>query len=86
MNENEGGFFMQKRLDELNIGQKAIVKNVLGEGVLRRRLLDMGITPGTMVFIRKMAPLGDPIEITLRRYELTLRKAEASLVICELED
>lgn len=86
MNENVGGFFMQKRLDELNIGQKAIVKNVLGEGVLRRRLLDMGITPGTMVFIRKMAPLGDPIEITLRRYELTLRKAEASLVICELED
>lgn len=86
MYENEGGFFMQKRLDELNIGQKAIVKNVLGEGVLRRRLLDMGITPGTMVFIRKKAPLGDPIEIALRRYELTLRKAEASLVICELED
>jgi Fe2+ transport system protein FeoA len=53
---------------------------VNGEGAIRRRLFDMGITPGVDVYLRKKAPLGDPIEISLRGYELTLRKAEASLV------
>ena len=64
-------------LDHLHVGQSGIIKTVGGEGVLRRRFLDMGLTPGTRVLIRKMAPLGDPIEIYLRGYELTLRKDDA---------
>ena len=74
---------MQKTLDKLNVYDKGIVKIVLGEGSVKRRLYDMGITPGVEVFLRKRAPLGDPIEITLRGYELTLRKSEASLVVME---
>ena len=74
---------MQKTLDTLNVYDKGIVKIVLGEGSIKRRLYDMGITPGIEVFLRKRAPLGDPIEITLRGYELTLRKSEASLVVME---
>ena len=54
------------------------------EGKIKRRLLDMGITNGTQIFLRKKAPLGDPLEVTLRGYELTLRKSEANLVILEL--
>ena len=69
-----------KLLSQLDIGEKGIVKVVNGEGVIRRRLFDMGITPGAEIYLRKKAPLGDPIEITLRGYELTLRKAEASHV------
>lgn len=76
---------MLKKMDEFHIGQTGIIKNVLGEGRIRRRLFDMGITPGAVVYLRKKAPLGDPIEITLRGYELTLRKSEANLVICEVE-
>lgn len=64
-------------LDELTIGSSAIITDVGGEGALRRRLLDMGLTPRTKVLVRKMAPLGDPIEICLRGYELTLRKEDA---------
>jgi Fe2+ transport system protein FeoA len=71
---------MIKKLDEFNIGEVGIVKKVEGEGRIHRRLFDMGITPGAEVFLRKKAPLGDPIEITIRGYELTLRKSEASLV------
>ncbi|MBQ7948155.1 MAG: ferrous iron transport protein A [Clostridia bacterium] len=69
-----------KFLSQLEIGEKATVKSVNGEGAIRRRLFDMGITPGAEVYLRKKAPLGDPIEITLRGYELTLRKAEAAHV------
>lgn len=69
-----------KLLSQLEIGEKATVKVVNGEGAIRRRLFDMGITPGAEVYLRKKAPLGDPIEITLRGYELTLRKAEAAHV------
>lgn len=58
---------------------------VEGEGRVRRRLFDMGITPGTEVFLRKKAPLGDPLEVTIRGYELTLRKDEAMLVVMEME-
>ena len=58
---------------------------VLGEGKIKRRLFDMGITPGAEVFLRKKAPLGDPIEITLRGYELTLRKTEAECVKVEVQ-
>ena len=76
---------MLKRLDEFKIGETGLVTNVNGEGRFRRRLLDMGVTPGTKIFLRKKAPLGDPLEITLRGYELTLRKDEAQLVVLEVE-
>ena len=69
-----------KLLSELKIGEKATVRVVHGEGAVRRRLFDMGITPGAEVYLRKKAPLGDPIEIAIRGYELTLRKAEAANV------
>ena len=72
---------MEKRLDELEIGESCMVKAVTGEGKIRRRLFDMGLTPKAQIFLRKKAPLGDPIEITLRGYELTLRKTEAQRVI-----
>ncbi len=77
---------MLKRLDEFKIGETGLIKKVEGEGRLRRRLLDMGVTPGTTVYLRKKAPLGDPLEITIRGYELTLRKTEARLVVLEVED
>ncbi|MEY8382962.1 ferrous iron transport protein A [Christensenellaceae bacterium 44-20] len=67
-------------LDNLQIGQGGTIAAVGGEGALRRRFLDMGLTPGTKVFVRKMAPLGDPIEIHLRGYELTLRKEDAQRI------
>jgi Fe2+ transport system protein FeoA len=69
-----------KLLSQLSIGESGIVLAVNGEGAIRRRLFDMGITPGVEVYLRKKAPLGDPMEISLRGYELTLRKAEAALV------
>lgn len=72
-----------KLLSELSIGERGKVKAVNGEGAIRRRLFDMGITPGAEVYLRKKAPLGDPIEIALRGYELTLRKAEAAHVEME---
>ena len=62
------------------MGESATVTAVNGEGAIRRRLFDMGITPGAGVYLRKKAPLGDPIEIAIRGYELTLRKAEAAHV------
>ena len=72
-------------LDKIVLEKKAVIRSVGGEGSLRRRLLDLGLTPGTVVMVRKVAPLGDPIEITLRNYELTLRKDEAAQIIVELE-
>lgn len=71
---------MKKTLDELTIGEKGTVVKINGEGNIRRRIFDMGLTPGADIYLRKKAPLGDPIEITLRGYELTLRKSEANLV------
>lgn len=68
-------------LDKLPLGQEAIIAKVGGEGsILRRRLLDMGLTPRTRVMVRKRAPLGDPLEISLRGYELTLRAEEAEKI------
>ncbi len=64
-------------LDELHIGDSGVIATVGGEGVLRRRLLDMGLTPITRVTVRKMAPMGDPIELHLRGYELTIRAEDA---------
>ncbi len=75
---------MQKTLDEFVIGEKGYVKSVSGEGKIKRRLFDMGITPGAEIYMRKKAPLGDPIEITVRGYELTLRKTEALCVTLEV--
>ena len=69
-----------KLLSELRVGESGVVVAVNGEGAVRRRLFDMGITPGAEIYLRKKAPLGDPIEISLRVYELTLRKAEAAHV------
>ena len=77
---------MLKTLDQFKIGETGLIKKVEGDGRLRRRLFDMGVTPGATVFLRKKAPLGDPLEITLRGYELTLRKSEAELVLLEVED
>lgn len=76
---------MQKTLNEFAIGESGVVKSVGGEGKIKRRLFDMGITPGAEVFLRKKAPLGDPIEITVRGYELTLRKTEAQFVSMEVK-
>ena len=64
-------------LDELRIGQKSKIVAVNGQGALRRRLLDMGLTPHTEVMVRKVAPMGDPIELRLRGYELTIRIEDA---------
>ena len=77
---------MLKKLDEFKIGETGLIKKVEGEGRLRRRLFDMGVTPGATVYLRKKAPLGDPIEVTIRGYELTLRKSEAELVVLEVEE
>ena len=71
---------MLKKLSQFNIGESGQIVKVDGEGRIRRRLFDMGITPGADVYLRKKAPLGDPMEITIRGYELTLRKEEADLV------
>ncbi len=74
---------MVKTLNTFSIGEKGVVSKVLGEGKIKRRLFDMGITPGVEIYLRKKAPFGDPIEITLRGYELTLRNSEAELVVME---
>ena len=77
---------MLKTLDQFRIGETGLIKKVEGEGRLRRRLFDMGVTPGAKVYLRKKAPLGDPLEVTIRGYELTLRKTEAQLIVLEVED
>lgn len=76
---------MERTLDLFAVGESGVVKSVVGEGKIKRRLFDMGITPGAEVYMRKKAPLGDPIEITLRGYELTLRKTEAACVNTEVK-
>ncbi|MBE7026313.1 MAG: ferrous iron transport protein A [Ruminococcaceae bacterium] len=70
-------------LSELKIGKSGIITDVGGDGALRRRLLDMGLTPKTKVMVRKVAPLGDPIELYLRGYELTIRKDDANNIQIE---
>ena len=77
---------MEKVLKDLKPGEEGVVKRVGGDGAVRRRLFDMGVTPGAPVKMRKVAPLGDPIEVTLRGYELTLRKNEAENVLVEMQD
>ncbi len=67
-------------LKDVKIGKTAKVVKVHGEGAVRRRIMDMGLTKGVEVYIRKVAPLGDPIEVTVRGYELSLRKADADMI------
>ncbi|MEG1475612.1 MAG: FeoA family protein [Longicatena sp.] len=67
-------------LKDVKIGEHVEILKLHGEGAVKRRIMDMGLTKGTKVFVRKVAPLGDPIEITLRDYELTLRKSDAEQI------
>lgn len=67
-------------LKDIRCGQTVSVIKLHGEGAVKRRIMDMGITKGTSVFVRKVAPLGDPVEVTVRGYELSLRKADAEMV------
>lgn len=72
-----------KTLKDAKIGQTVKVIKINGEGAIKRRIMDMGITKGVEIYIRKVAPLGDPVEITVRGYELSLRKADAEIVEVE---
>lgn len=67
-------------LRNAGVGQTVTVSKITGVGAIKRRIMDMGLTKGTSVYVRKVAPLGDPIEVTVRGYELSLRKADAELV------
>ena len=71
------------RLKDIKCGETVKVKKLEGEGATRRRIMDMGITRGVNIFIRKVAPLGDPIEVTVRDYELSIRKSDAEKIILE---
>lgn len=70
-------------LRETGCGQTVSVVKIHGEGAVRRRIMDMGITKGTKIYVRKVAPLGDPVEVTVRGYELSLRKADAQMIEVE---
>ena len=72
-----------KTLRDVSIGQTVKVVKLHGEGAVKRRIMDMGLTKGTEVFVRKVAPLGDPVELTVRGYELSLRKADAEMIEVE---
>ena len=68
------------KLRNVGVGQTVTVSKITGVGAIKRRIMDMGLTKGTSVYVRKVAPLGDPIEVTVRGYELSLRKADAELI------
>ena len=72
-----------KTLRDVKIGETVTVVKLHGEGAVKRRIMDMGITKGTSVYVRKVAPLGDPVEVTVRNYELSLRKADAEMIEVE---
>ena len=72
-----------KTLKEVKIGESASIKRLHGEGALKRRIMDMGLTKGTEVYVRKVAPLGDPMELTVRGYELSVRKSDAENIEVE---
>ena len=72
-----------KTLKDVKVGETVVVKRLHGEGAVKRRIMDMGITKGVEVFVRKVAPLGDPLELNLRGYELSLRKADAEMIEIE---
>ena len=79
----EEGKGKMKTLKEISCGQTVKVLKLTGEGPVKRRIMDIGITKGVEIFVRKVAPLGDPIEVTVRGYELSLRKADAEMIIVE---
>jgi ferrous iron transport protein A len=72
-----------KTLKDVKVGQTVTVVKLHGEGAVKRRIMDMGITRRTEVYVRKVAPLGDPVEVTVRNYELSLRKADAEMIEVE---
>ena len=72
-----------KTLRETKIGETVTVVKLTGEGPVKRRIMDMGVTKGTEIYVRKVAPVGDPVEVTLRGYELSLRKEDAEMIIVE---
>ena len=72
-----------KTLRQVNIGETVKVVKLHGEGAVKRRIMDMGLTKGVEVYVRKVAPLGDPIEVTVRNYELSIRKADAEMIEIE---
>ncbi len=72
-----------KTLKEVKVGETVKVTKLSGEGAVKRRIMDMGITKGVEIYVRKVAPLGDPIEVTVRGYELSLRKADAQMIEVE---
>jgi ferrous iron transport protein A len=74
---------MERNLKDMKIGEKSTIIRITGNGPMKRRLLDMGVTKGAEVMIRKVAPLGDPIEVNIRGYELSFRKSEAETIIVE---
>ncbi len=70
-------------LRDVNVGETVKVKKIDGEGAVKRRIMDMGITKGVEIYVRKIAPLGDPIEVTVRGYELSVRKADGEMIVVE---
>lgn len=80
------GMFMQKTVNDMKIGEKAVVTGLGCAGALRRRIIDMGITPGALVILRKAAPMGDPLELNVRGYELSIRRSEAKEISVETQD
>lgn len=76
---------MQKTLAEMKPTESGVIVSLSAEGKIKRRLFDMGVTPGAEVLVRKLAPLGDPMEITIRNYQLSLRKVEAACVVVEVK-
>ncbi len=72
-----------RTLRDVKVGETVKVKKLNGEGAVKRRIMDMGITKGVEIYVRKVAPLGDPVEVTVRGYELSLRKADAEMVVIE---
>ena len=72
-----------KTLRDASVGETVKVVKLEGEGPIKRRVMDMGITKGVVIFVRKVAPLGDPIEVTVRGYELSLRKDDAQMIVIE---
>ena len=69
-----------KTLKDVKVGETATVERLHGEGLVKRRIMDMGITKGVEIYVRKVAPLGDPMELTVRNYELSVRKADAEMI------
>ena len=72
-----------RTLRDVKIGDTAVVRRLHGEGAVRRRIMDMGVTKGVSIYVRKVAPLGDPLEVTVRDYELSLRKEDAAMIEVE---